>query len=108
MPDLVRAAEDDAAWTELQRGAAWWLGEYVNAATGEAAGQQHREEEENGHAEVSEDGTSLSPAEIIALQVNFSVANNGCWWCIILAEYAIFCTLPGLAVLATLQAIAIT
>jgi hypothetical protein len=67
-PVLVKAAAYDAAWTEMQRGAAWWLGEFVNVAAGEVAGQPHRDED-NGHADVH-DPSRISSAEAVALQVD--------------------------------------
>lgn len=64
---ISKAAEDDAAWTELQRGAAWWLGEFVNAATGEVTGKAAKEED-NGVLD-DDDIARISPAEILALKV---------------------------------------
>ena len=77
---LAVPAADDAAWTELQRGAAWWLGEHVNAAAGECAGYAEPEQDAAGSSgtdapgeSVDEDAAAarLSPAETIALQVPF-------------------------------------
>lgn len=67
---MSKAAEDDAAWTELQRGTAWWLGEFVNAATGEVAGKAAKEED-NGVLD-DDDLARISPAEILALKVRGS------------------------------------
>ena len=36
---VLSAAAEDAGWTTLQRLATWWLGEHVNGAAGEWAGQ---------------------------------------------------------------------
>ncbi|CAL8471398.1 g10940 [Coccomyxa elongata] len=63
---ISKAAEDDAAWTELQKGAAWWLGEFVNVATGEVTGKAAKEED-NGVLD-DDDLACISPAEILALK----------------------------------------
>ena len=71
---LAAAAADDAAWTEAQRCAAWWLGEHVNAAAGERAGWAapdqalgHGPADPGGEPE-EEGGPRRSAAEAIALQ----------------------------------------
>jgi hypothetical protein len=66
--DLSKAAADDAAWTELQRGAAWWLGEFSNAAAREVAGNPAREDDNNGVLD-DDDLARISPAEVLAMKV---------------------------------------
>ncbi|KAK9919131.1 hypothetical protein WJX75_009619 [Coccomyxa subellipsoidea] len=65
--DLSKAAADDAAWTELQRGAAWWLGEFSNAAAREVAGNPAREDDNNGVLD-DDDLARISPAEVLAMK----------------------------------------
>ncbi len=65
--ELAAQAAEDAAWTELQRCTAWWLGEFVNSAAGEVAGQRPADgEEEDGSVA---DTAGLSAAETLALKV---------------------------------------
>ncbi len=64
---VSKAAADDAAWTELQKGAAWWLGEFSNAAAGEVAGSAAREED-NGLLD-DEEAARISHAEVLAMKV---------------------------------------
>ncbi len=73
---MSKAAENDAAWTELQRGTAWWLGEFVNAATGEVAGKAAKEED-NGVLD-DDDLARISPAEILALKVKDALRCHFC------------------------------
>ena len=75
--ELAAQAAEDAAWTELQRCTAWWLGEFVNTAAGEVAGQRpaDREEEDGG----AEDTAGLSAAETLVLKVVPSASmRSGC------------------------------
>lgn len=65
---LSKAAADDAAWTELQRGAAWWLGEFSNAAAREVAGNPAGEDDDNGLLD-DDDLARISPAEVLAMKV---------------------------------------
>lgn len=66
--EIAAQAAEDAAWTELQRCTAWWLGEFVNSAAGETAGQALREVPEEEHAAT--DSPGLSAAETLALKVH--------------------------------------
>lgn len=63
--ELAAQAGEDAAWTELQRCTAWWLGEQLNSAAGETAGHTEPENPE----EEPEDTAGLSAAESLALKV---------------------------------------
>ena len=66
--DIAAQAAEDAAWTELQRCSAWWLGEFLNSAAGETAGhRQHQTPEEEQDAE---DTAGLSAAETLALKAS--------------------------------------
>ena len=65
--EIAAQAAEDAAWTELQRCTAWWLGEFVNSAAGETAGQALPEVPEEEHA--AKDSAGLSAAETLALKV---------------------------------------
>ena len=78
-----RIAQQDVAWLELAKGAAWWLGEYANVATGEFVGNPppspERSSQTGGRAgDESATGAESAlvkgsggdiPAEMIALQV---------------------------------------
>ena len=64
---MAAQAAEDAAWTELQRCTAWWLGEFLNTAAGETAGHKQPETPEDEHD--GEDTAGLSAAETLALKV---------------------------------------
>ncbi|KAK9794598.1 hypothetical protein WJX73_004152 [Symbiochloris irregularis] len=83
-----RIAQQDVAWLELAKGAAWWLGEYANVATGEFVGNpppssernsqtgQRSGDESAGGAEsalVKGSGGDI-PAEMLALQSDRNAA----------------------------------
>ena len=64
---MAAQAAEDAAWTELQRCTAWWLGEFLNTAAGETAG--HKQPETPEDEDDGEDTAGLSTAETLALKV---------------------------------------
>ncbi len=66
--DIAAQAAEDAAWTELQRCSAWWLGEFVNSAAGETAGL--RQPQTPGDEHNAEDTAGLSAAETLALKAS--------------------------------------
>ncbi len=72
--DIAAQAAEDAAWTELQRCSAWWLGEFLNSAAGEVAG--HRQQQTPEEEQDAEDTAGLSAAEILALKASPMLQSN--------------------------------
>ena len=66
---LARAAADEAGYLELQRNAAWWLGENANLACNEFAGSLAPEADFNENEAPA--GTT-SPLETAALEVRIA------------------------------------
>ena len=69
-----RNAQQDVAWLELGKGAAWWLGEYANVATGEFAGSPQSQATDSysgdgGPEPMQENLPPGSTLDAIALQV---------------------------------------
>lgn len=69
----VRKAQQDVAHLQLAKGAAWWLGEYGNIATGEIVGSQYqrtsRSSGEAAEAPQEIDLQELDSIDALALQV---------------------------------------
>ncbi len=80
--DIAAQAAEDAAWTELQRCSAWWLGEFLNSAAGETAG--HRQQQTPEEEQDAEDTAGLSAAEILALKAS-PIMHVYCQACFIFA-----------------------
>ena len=71
-----RKSQQDVAWLELGKGAAWWLGEYANVATGEFVGNPTPPERSSQGGEKAGEsadsiqyGSHSSPNEMLAMQV---------------------------------------